>query len=99
MGFNPVAEAYLNFGVFGVIVVFALWTIAFYMLSSCKTRAPIGVLLFAVLLPEAIDANRIDFRNVYCIAVYFAATVLIVYLMATLINSLHSRHRFHNAAS
>jgi hypothetical protein len=81
-GFNPVAEAYLNFGVFGVIPTFMLWTIGFYVLGTWKMYPPIGVLAFAVLLPEAIDANRIDFRNVFCIIVYFTAGVGITFIVS-----------------
>ncbi len=87
-GFNPVAEAYLNLGIFGAVIAFAIWTAGFHLLGECRERGPFGLLLFAVLLPEAVDANRIDFRNVYCIFVYFTAGVIITYLIATILESL-----------
>jgi hypothetical protein len=59
-----------------------LWTIGFYVLGTWKMYPPIGVLAFAVLLPEAIDANRIDFRNVFCIIVYFTAGVGITFIVS-----------------
>ncbi len=84
-GFNPVAEAYVNFGTVGIVFTFVLWTIAFYALSALKAYPPGGTLIFAVLLPEAIDANRMDFRNVYCIVVYFTASVVIASLLVKLL--------------
>ena len=83
-GFNPVAEAYMNFGIGGIIVIFMLWTLAFFWLDKLKYQAPLGTLLFAVLLAEAIDANRIDFRNIYAIALYFSAGVMLMLFLSKL---------------
>jgi hypothetical protein len=91
-GFNPVAEAYLNFGMIGIVFPFMLWTIAFYVLSALKVYPPVGTLIFAVLLPEAIDANRMDFRNVYCIVVYFTAGVAITFMLTKFFQPRYARH-------
>jgi oligosaccharide repeat unit polymerase len=74
-GFNPVAEAYVNFGTVGVVIVFALWTLYFLLLKSIRLWGPWGVLLSAVLLSEAVNANRIDFRNVYWETTYFVVCI------------------------
>ena len=40
-----------------------------------------------MLLPEAIDANRIDFRNVYSITVYFTTGIIISFALAKVLAS------------
>ena len=78
-GYNPVAEAFQNFGVAGVVLAFVLWTLFFLALGCLKRLGPWGVLVFAVLLSEAVNANRIDFRVVYCESVYliFGVTAVV----------------------
>jgi hypothetical protein len=87
-GFNPVAEAYLNFGTGGVVLVFMLWTLTFSALSALKYWHPMGTLIYAVLLSEAIDANRIDFRNIYSIAFYFIGGVLLMRLLTRILEEI-----------
>jgi len=77
-GYNPVAEAFLNFGVAGVVLAFVLWTLFFLVLGSLKQQGTWGVLVFAALFAEAVNANRIDFRVVYCESVYLILGVIAV---------------------
>jgi len=71
-GYNPVAEAYINFGVVGVLLIFMLWTVYFLLMRCIRSWGDWGILLSAVLLSEAVNANRIDFRNVYLETAYLA---------------------------
>ena len=87
-GYNPVAEAYINFGVFGIAVAFVLWTLFFLAVGALRGRGIGGTLLYAVLLSEAISANRIDFRNVYCETFYFVAVLCIAGIMASVMKKL-----------
>jgi energy-converting hydrogenase Eha subunit E len=80
-GYNPVAEAYLNFGTVGVALIFVLWSLLFLGLGFIKHQATWGLLVFAVLLPEAVNANRIDFGVVYTESVYMMVGVLSVVCM------------------
>jgi oligosaccharide repeat unit polymerase len=98
-GYNPVAEAYLNFGSVGVALAFVLWTLFFLAVGSMRHRSTLGTLVSAVLLSEAVNANRIDFRNVYGETVYLGAGVLIAAGLATTINKIWSKPRRHIANS
>jgi hypothetical protein len=83
-GYNPVAEALVNFGPAGVAFLFVLWALFFLMIGSLRHRGVPGIILFSVLFSEAVNANRIDFANVYFESVHFLAGVVI----ATMINAL-----------
>jgi hypothetical protein len=83
-GFSPVAEAYLNFGTAGVVFIFMMWTVFFFTLDHLKHFYPIGMLLFSVLLLETVDANRIDFRNVYGVTAYFTLAILLTTALSKL---------------
>jgi hypothetical protein len=82
-GYSPVAEAFLNFGVVGVCAVCSLWMAAFIALSRIRNCAW-GIVVAAVLAPESINVNRIDFRTVYLEAF---ACVIVVALAALVVNS------------
>jgi hypothetical protein len=83
-GYNPVAEAFVNFGAAGVALLFVFWTLFFLIIGALRHRGASGIIIFSVLLSEGINANRIDFRNVYGESVYFLAGLVI----ATVINLL-----------
>jgi O-antigen polysaccharide polymerase Wzy len=80
-GYNPIAEAYLNFGTLGVALIFVLWSLLFLCLDVIKNHATSGLLVFAVLLSEAVNANRIDFGVVYTESVYMVIGVFSVICM------------------
>jgi hypothetical protein len=86
-GYNPVAEAFLNFGTIGVAVIFVLWSVFFLCLAFIKQRGVLGLFIFSVLLSESVNANRIDFRDVYCESVYLICGVIVISFM----NRLYSR--------
>jgi oligosaccharide repeat unit polymerase len=87
-GYNPVAEAFLNFGSLGVGAVFVLWTLCFLLLGAIRRRGAFGILVSAVLFSEAVNANRIDFRNVYGESVYLFGGVLIAAAIAAIFRKL-----------
>lgn len=80
-GYNPVAEAYGNFGVVGVVLIFMLWTVYFLLMKSIRSWGEWGVLLAAVLLSEAVNANRIDFRIVYWETTYFMVGIATAWIV------------------
>jgi len=94
-GYSPVAEAFVNFGVAGVVLIFVLWTIFFLVVGEMRYRSASGIIAFAVLFSEAVNANRIDFRNVYGEIVYFIVGLLTVTcinaILAGLVGGLLSR--------
>jgi hypothetical protein len=80
-GYNPVAEAFLNFGTIGVALVFVLWSLFFLCIGLIKHRGTWGLLLFSALLSESVNANRIDFGVVYAESVYMVLGVFSVICM------------------
>ena len=94
-GYNPVAEAYVNFGAIGVVLIFVLWSLFFLAVGALRSCGTWGVLTSAALLSEAITANRIDFRNVYWETTYFVAGVMLATCIAATINKIWSKPRRH----
>jgi O-antigen polysaccharide polymerase Wzy len=94
-GYNPVAEAYVNFGTIGVVLIFVLWSLFFLAVGALRSCGTWGVLTSAALLSEGITANRIDFRNVYWETTYFVAGVMLATCIAATINKIWSKPRRH----
>jgi hypothetical protein len=90
-GYNPVAEAYVNFGVVGIVLIFVLWTVYFVVMRSIRFWGDWGILLSASLLSEAVNANRIDFRNVYWETAYFMVAVAAASVVKIIIDKLWTR--------
>jgi oligosaccharide repeat unit polymerase len=90
-GYNPVAEAYVNFGALGVPVIFALWTVFFLIIGVLRHQGTWGLLIYAVLLSEAVNANRIDFQNVYWETTYFIAGLFLTGAVALVLREFHQR--------
>jgi len=84
-GYNPVAEAFVNFGVIGVLLISALWALFFLAMGSLRLLGTWGILVYSVLLSEAVNANRIDFRNVYTESVYFIVGMIIAASLNTVL--------------
>lgn len=89
-GYNPVAEAYLNFGTIGVALIFVLWSLLFLCLGFIKHHGTWGLLIFAVLLSEAVNANRIDFGVVYTESTYMMFGVISVLCMNRVLSGFKS---------
>jgi hypothetical protein len=90
-GYNPVAEAFVNFGALGVVLMFVLWTMYFLFIRLLRRCGEWGVLAAAVLLAEAINVNRIDFHNVYSETVYLIAGLLLTGTLAVILKTLLPR--------
>jgi hypothetical protein len=71
-----------------VVLAFILWTLYFLLIGALRHRGIWGTLACAVLLSEAINANRIDFRTVYCETVYLLAGLAVVAFLRTLFRKL-----------
>lgn len=63
-GYSFIAEAYDNFGTFGVVLGSTAWTAVFIALATLPTRFRYGVFFFSILLPQAVNCNRNDFSAV-----------------------------------
>jgi hypothetical protein len=59
-GYSPLSEAYVNLGYAGVFLVFMGLAYAFIRLARAKGGSSNGMLLSAVLTPEAMNMNRIN---------------------------------------
>jgi hypothetical protein len=88
-GYSPIAEAFLNFGIPGVCIISSLWMGAFVALSQLRNYRW-GLVTAAVLAPESINANRIDFRTVY---LETFSCVVVVILAAFIVRSLYQASR------
>ncbi len=90
-GYSPVAEAYDNARTLGVVIVFAAWTLFFIFIAAFRHHGPVGIVLFSVLIPEAVNANRIDFRVVYTESLYLLGAVLFTWFISKSLNSVRRR--------
>lgn len=91
-GYSPLAEAFLNFGIPGVCIVSFFWMLAFIALGHLR-KFKWGLVIAAVLTPETVNANRIDFRTVYLEAV---SCLLVLALAGLTIKCLSNAHVFRN---
>jgi hypothetical protein len=83
-GFNPVAEAYRNFGTVGVPLVMAGWALLFLWLGRVQDRSLFGLLLSSVLMQEALTVNRNSFRAIYLASLFNLVVLLIAYKVLVL---------------
>lgn len=81
-GFSPVAEAFQNFGLIGVPIVFFVVTKGFNWLCRLRNGSSLQVVMFAVVCAQALNFNRIDFMSFYDEAVYGCGAALVGYLLA-----------------
>ncbi len=66
LGFTPVLEAYLNFGQFGIIVMFAMFFGIVTILEDRRQLSDIrGIMLMAFALPMLVNWNRIDMSTAF----------------------------------
>jgi hypothetical protein len=84
-GFNPVAEAYDNGAIIGVIALFTAWTLFFIVMGAIRRNQGLLLIIFALLVPEAINANRIDFRVVFTESMYQIGAALVTYVIAIVV--------------
>ena len=79
LGFSPVLEAYLNFGEFGIILVFALFYFIVTVLDE-RHRAGVmrNVMLIAFALPIIINWNRIDMSTAFKM---YSGFILMAYML------------------
>jgi len=54
-------------------------------MGSLRLLGTWGILVYSVLLSEAVNANRIDFRNVYTESVYFIVGMIIAASLNTVL--------------
>jgi hypothetical protein len=84
-GYNPVAEAYINFGVFGVVIISACWTVFFIWMGRLRAGGASAVCLYAVMVPQALNANRSGFRGVYLETLFCCIAMCCSILIARLV--------------
>jgi hypothetical protein len=81
-GYSPVAEAYINFGLTGIPLVFAAFSLAFGMMSRLLSLGPFFVVLCASLSPEMLNLNRINMSHAFQEAVFALAVAFVLLLCA-----------------
>jgi oligosaccharide repeat unit polymerase len=82
-GFSPVAEAYINLGTVGVFCVFVLLAGFFVWFGRIRYRNPFSLVIYAALLPQALNANRVNFANVLQEVVFLLVVSLIGFLLCS----------------
>lgn len=86
-GFSPVAESYINFGFIGIFFVFITFALLFKVIAKFKSNNRYGILIVAILVPQAFNLNRINFSSVIqecslnLVVIVFA--IIIVRIMAS----------------
>jgi len=63
-GFSPVAEAILNFGWEGIMIIFAMLAAGMHWLGRLRQRGLVGLLIYLAILPQVINANRYSMDGV-----------------------------------
>ena len=81
-GFSPIAEAYINFGVIGVFIIFLLLSVLFKGISKIKWETNHGILIASILIPQAFNLNRINFSSVVQ-ETFFNLLILILSIFVT----------------
>jgi hypothetical protein len=78
-GFNPAAEAYMNFRWLGTPIVMFAWALFFIAMNRLRDYRPLGLMIGAALASEAVNANRIDFSTIYLESVHCLLAAVIVF--------------------
>ena len=84
-GYSPVAEAYINFGLAGIPLVFAAFSLAFGMMSRLRGLGPFGLVLCAAITPEMLNLNRINMSHAFQEAVFASALACVLLLLARIL--------------
>lgn len=97
-GFSPLAEACLNFGlsVWSPFAIFLLWGWLFGKLRMWAQEKHLAfrTVIYALLLPQAFNLNRIDFVWAFQEAIYFVFASLLLLVSAYVLNiSTHKAKR------
>lgn len=82
-GFSAVAEAYMNFGVWGVVAIFSVLGYGLVRLERFSTRSVFSLAAVAVVLDPALWAVRNDFSVFTRSAVWGCSFVFLVWWLAS----------------
>lgn len=95
MGFSPVAEAYLNFGFLGVLLMFVFWGWLWGGLSVfLDSRSHILAQVFAaVLIPWSMFFCRTDFAAYIKVSFYSIGVPFLIFIAANLVIKNFVKHR------
>ncbi len=82
VGFSPIAEAYINFGFIGPLIVLFLFGIGLGYFSSLQRRKSfLWTIVYASLLPVAWKLNRSGFANCFSYMAYSLGTLVFLYIL------------------
>jgi len=81
-GYSPVAEALVNYGFWGIPVVFIGWALVWHGVGAWRRRHLFANLACLVLLPQVLNANRYSLDGVLQEAIYALVAVYVLYLIA-----------------
>ncbi|WP_369048784.1 O-antigen polymerase [Tenacibaculum sp. UWU-22] len=88
IGFSYLAEGYINFGYFGIILWYFFLMIVVTYLYNSSYKSILGLAIYLLMLPNLIYLQRGDFS--YLVSPLFKQ-VLFFYILLTLINSLYRK--------
>ena len=98
-GYSPVAEAYINFSFPGVLVIPVLWAIGLDLLERLRWRGLVGLICVTVLLPQTLNANRIDFLWTYTESLFAIGAALSACIAARFVANSRASNRRPKAMS
>jgi hypothetical protein len=90
-GYSPVAEALLNFGFPGVVIMLGGWMALFLWLSD-KRNHSWGAAIVCVLILQAVNVNRIDVRTVYLESFFDVLCVVLAAGIVWMFNAVRQNH-------
>jgi hypothetical protein len=91
-GFSPVAEAFTNFGYWGIPAVFFLLGLILLGLGGLRTRGDAGLLVYLVTLAQVVNANRFSLDGTLQELAFSIMTVLLLLAGAHMAARLAARY-------
>jgi len=77
-GYSPVAEAYNNFGLWGIFIPFFLLGLLWEWVARLRYRSRTGIIVYVLLMPQVLNLNRIAIAWSFQECVYFIGAGLLV---------------------
>jgi len=84
-GYSPVAEAFNNFKLWGIPLVFFTIGLLWEWVARFRYKNWVGILLYALLIPQTINLNRTTMAWSFQEAVYFAGVLFFVLVVRSVL--------------
>jgi hypothetical protein len=84
-GYSPVAEAYNNFRLWGIPLVFFVIGLFWEWVARLRYKNWVGILLYALLIPQTLNLNRTTIAWSFQEGVYFTGALFSVLVLRALL--------------